>query len=116
MKKIGKSADDIFSRKLPSQEEKPSLPEKEPEKLARGRPQEHFESWTKTTVVLLDKQIQWLDELALDIRKNTKIAVSRAEIIRGILAAVAESGVDLSQIKSETEIKNLIASLIRRQP
>jgi hypothetical protein len=75
-------------------------------KRSRGRPQEHTESWSKVTVTLLDKQIHWLDQLAVDIRYNTKSAISRAEIIRAILAAVEESGTDLSLFRTETEIKN----------
>lgn len=110
--KVGKSVDDIFSRKPVDQEEKmveePTPPAKEPAKSARGRPQEHTENWTKATVVLRDKQIHWLDKLALDIRHNTKASVSRAELIRGILAAIEESEIDLSKTKSESEIKNCI--------
>lgn len=51
----------------------------------KGRPLEHKEEWTKVTVVLLDRQIHWLDKLALDIRHNTKAAVSRAELIRSLI-------------------------------
>lgn len=78
------------------------------EKQARGRPQEHKEGWSKVTVVLLDKQIHWLDQLASTIRLNTKAAVSRAELIRAVIAAVEESGIDLSQLGNEKDIKNFL--------
>jgi hypothetical protein len=80
------------------------------EKQPRGRPVEHKEEWSKITVVLLDKQIHWLDQLASNIRLNTKTAISRTELIRAIIASVEESGVDLSQLKNEAEIKSRLFS------
>lgn len=112
--KMGKSIDDIFSKKQPEKEsiELTSVTHKEDslpkEKQGRGRPQEHKEGWTKVTVVLLDKQIHWLDKLALDIRHNTKAAISRAEIIRSMISAMDECGIDLTKSKSEEELKALI--------
>ena len=129
-KKLGKSADDIFSRK-PIQQEKPSTITPEIESKThlentsttkqeglsnspRGRPVEHKEGWSKVTVVLLDKQIHWLDQLASTIRLNTKAAVSRAELIRATLAAVEESGIDLSHLKSEADIKEIILDKLKK--
>lgn len=120
--KLGKSADDIFSRK-PTQQEKPAIEpvvvkqteeETPKEKQARGRPLEHKEGWSKVTVVLMDKQIHWLDRLASTIRLNTKAAVSRAELIRATLAAVEESGIDLSQLGNEKDIKNFLLEKLRK--
>jgi hypothetical protein len=82
------------------------MKEKTSMKQPRGRPVEHKEEWSKITVVLLDKQIHWLDQLASNIRLNTKSAISRAELIRAIIASIEESGVELSQLKSENEIKD----------
>lgn len=120
--KIGKSADDIFLRK-PIQQEKLNT---EPDaieltstnelllsKQLRGRPQEHKESWSKITVVLLDKQIHWLDQLTSTIRLNTKSAVSRAEFIRAIIAAIEESEIDLSHLKNEIMIKDFILEKLK---
>jgi hypothetical protein len=81
---------------------------------ARGRPQEHTETWTKATVVLLDRQIYWLDRLASDIRFNTKSAMSRAEIIRAFISAVQESDIDLSQFTSEEAIKEYLLSILKK--
>lgn len=78
------------------------------EKQARGRPIEHKEGWSKVTVVLLDKQIHWLDQLASTIRLNTKAAISRAELIRAAIAAIEESDIDLSNIGSEQGIKEVL--------
>jgi broad specificity phosphatase PhoE len=138
--KLGKKAADIFSKPSPetfaerlkrtqkeemhttaieqrqTRESKLQIPperentRKSPQKATRGRPQQHLEDWSKTTVVLLDRQIHWLDKLALDIRHNTKAAVSRAEIIRALIAAIEKSNLDISSCKSETEITEKIAS------
>lgn len=122
--KLGKNADDIFSSK-PIQKEKHASEtivhkevkteqEHEDLKRSRGRPVEHKEEWSKITVVLLDKQIHWLDKLASEIRLNTKIAVSRAELIRATIAAVEESGIDLSLLGSEKDIKELLLDKLKK--
>lgn len=85
---------------------------KKKDKSTRGRPVEHSIPVTKVTVVLQDKQIHWLDRLASDIRLNTKTAISRTEILRAMVAAIEESGIDLSQSKSEGEIKDRILLFI----
>lgn len=124
--KLGKSADDIFRK--PIQQEKAVIEpivvthkaeviqetEEPPSKQPRGRPQEHKETWSKITVVLLDKQIHWLDQLASTIRLNTKSAVSRAELIRSTIAAIEESGIDLSQLGNEKDIKEVILQKLRK--
>lgn len=119
--KLGKNADDIFAK--PSQKEKtaiapvvvkPTEEEASKETPVRGRPLEHKENWSKVTVVLLDKQIHWLDQLASTIRLNTKAAVSRAELIRAAIAAIEESEIDLSNIGSEKAIKNLLLEKLKR--
>lgn len=83
------------------------------EKQARGRPIEHKEGWSKVTVVLLDKQIHWLDQLASTIRLNTKAAISRAELIRAAIAAIEESDIDLSSIGSEQAVKEILLEKLR---
>lgn len=117
--KLGKSADDIFSAKPKKHVEQPvpkpvehEAPKEE--KQARGRPIEHKEGWSKVTVVLLDKQIHWLDQLASTIRLNTKAAISRAELIRAAIAAIEESDIDLSNIGSEQGIKNILLEKLRK--
>ncbi len=128
--KLGKSADDIFSAKPKQKKELPDLREpffkkqreeeaqnKEEapkEKQARGRPLEHKEGWSKVTVVLLDKQIHWLDQLASTIRLNTKAAISRAELIRAAIAAIEESNIDLTSIGSELAIKDVLLERLKR--
>lgn len=120
--RVGKRVDDIFSPTKKAQQEKSVLEQPRIEntqqetpkvKQSRGRPVEHQEEWSKITVVLLDKQIHWLDQLASTIRLNTKTAISRAELIRAILAAIEESGIDLSQLRGENDIKNILLDRLK---
>ena len=76
----------------------------------RGRPVVHTEPWAKITVVLLDRHVAYLDRLAIDIRLRHGKAISRAEIIRGLIEASAHSGVDLSQADSIDSIVDLLTS------
>lgn len=75
----------------------------------RGRPIVHVEPWSKITVVLLDRHVAFLDRLAIDIRLKHGKAISRAEIIRGLIEASFQSGVDLSQADSIDTIVDLMA-------
>ena len=126
--KLGKSADDIFAPKPLKQEVTPvgtiahKIDAKEPAeapeitsvKRSRGRPQEHTQCVSKVTVVLLDSQIHWLDQLASEIRLKTKAAVSRAELIRAAIGAIEESKVDLSNVGSEQAIKDTLLEKLKR--
>jgi len=79
-----------------------------PAKSNRGRPIVHTEPWAKITVVLLDRHVAYLDRLAIDIRLKHGKAISRAEIIRGLIEASFQSGTDLSQADSIDGIVELL--------
>lgn len=70
-----------------------------------GRPPTHAEAYSKATVVLLNRQIVYLDRLSADIRAASGTVVKRAEIIRALIEALAESGVDLRDVRSEEDVK-----------
>jgi hypothetical protein len=74
----------------------------------RGRPIVHTEPWAKITVVLLDRHVAYLDRLAIDIRLKHGKAISRAEIIRGLIEAAFQSGIDLSQADSLDSLVDLL--------
>jgi len=74
----------------------------------RGRPIVHTEPWAKITVVLLDRHVAYLDRLAIDIRLKHGKAISRAEIIRGLIEAAFQSGIDLSQADSIDSLVDLL--------
>ena len=77
-------------------------------KSNRGRPIVHTEPWAKITVVLLDRHVAYLDRLAIDIRLKHGKAISRAEIIRGLIEAAFQSGIDLSQADSLDSLVDLL--------
>lgn len=128
--RMGKNVADIFSKREPITQEKIATPDqkkKEPKPIpqkeidketsikSRGRPAQHTESWTKVTVVLLDRQIHWIDNLASEIRLNTRAALSRAEILRAMIDAVAESGIELSRVQSDVEVKDLLLKSLKQE-
>jgi hypothetical protein len=78
-----------------------------------GRPPVHQESWAKVTVILLNRQVVFLDRMLAGIRAATGTAVHRAEIIRALIDFLAESGIDLSDVRSEAQLKE---TLSRRPP
>jgi hypothetical protein len=75
-----------------------------------GRPPVHDEAWTKVTVVLFNRQIVFLDRLAANIRAQSGAAISRAQLIRALLDAVADADVDLTTATSEMDLKATILS------
>ena len=99
-KAIRKPTADIFAstRKVPGSKRKP------------GRPPVHDEAWTKVTVVLFNRQIVFLDRLAANIRAQSGAAISRAQLIRALLDAVADADVDLTTATSEADLKSTILS------
>ena len=79
-----------------------------------GRPPVHDEAWTKVTVVLFNRQIVFLDRLAANIRAQSGAAISRAQLIRALLDAVADADVDLTAATSEADLKSTILSRLGR--
>jgi hypothetical protein len=77
----------------------------EPRHRRLGRPRVHEEDWAKVTVVLLTRQIVFLDRLAADVRSASGVVLKRAEIIRALVDALAESGFDPTQARSEADLK-----------
>ena len=96
--KPSKASNDIFAptRRASTAKRKP------------GRPPVHDEAWTKVTVVLFNRQIVFLDRLAANIRAQSGAAISRAQLIRALLDAVADADVDLTTATSETDLKATI--------
>ena len=72
-----------------------------------GRPPVHNETWSKVSVVLFDRQILHLDRLAT--RARTGKSLNRAEIIRALIDALIDSGMDISAIGSEADLRARVA-------
>lgn len=82
----GKKALDIFTK---TTGKRADIGVEVPERI-KGRPVT-AEQYQKATVVLYERQILFLDKVALVIRERTGQAVSRAELIRAIVDKVAGS-------------------------
>jgi hypothetical protein len=79
----------------------------------RGRRPSHDERWTKVTVVLMDRQIVFLDRLVADIRATNGASISRAHLVRALIDALAESDVDLTSSRSEKDLTRALATRFR---
>jgi hypothetical protein len=79
-----------------------------------GRPPVHDEAWTKVTVVLFNRQIVFLDRLAANIRAHSGAAISRAQLIRALVDAVADADIDLTTATSEADMKTTILARLGR--
>jgi hypothetical protein len=75
----------------------------------RGRPPVHSETWSKVSVVLFDRQILHLDRLATDIRGRSGKVLNRAEIIRGLIDGLIDSGMDITSAGSEADLRARVA-------
>jgi hypothetical protein len=96
---------DIFAptRRTPAEKRKP------------GRPPVHDEAWTKVTVVLFNRQILFLDTLAASIHAQSGATISRAQLIRALVDAVADAHVDLTAALSEADLKATVLARLTRQ-
>jgi hypothetical protein len=80
-----------------------------------GRPPVHNEAWTKVTVVLFNRQIEFLDRIAAGIRSHSGVAISRAQLIRSLVDAAADSGIDLTAARSEPDLKMTVLARLSGQ-
>ena len=87
-------------RRSSANQKKPSLP--------RGRPPVHDEAWIKVSVVLFTRQVRQLDRLTSAIRGKTGASLTRAEVIRNLIDALHESGLDVTRSTSGTHLKRLL--------
>jgi hypothetical protein len=79
-----------------------------------GRPPIHDEAWTKVTVVLFNRQIVFLDRLVANIRAKSGAAISRAQLIRALVDAVADGHLDLTAATSEADLKSTFLARLGR--
>jgi hypothetical protein len=101
--KPAKPSNDIFA-----------VTKRAPGKRRPGRPPVHDEAWTKVTVVLFNRQIVFLDRLAANIRAQSGAAISRAQLIRALVDAVADADIDLTTATSEADLKTTILARLGR--
>jgi hypothetical protein len=81
-----------------------------------GRPVTHMEGWSRVTIVLMNRQIVYLDRLSADIRARTGAVVKRTEIIRALIDSLAESPIDTTSIEGEDDLRRLLREHVERAP
>jgi hypothetical protein len=69
----------------------------------------HTEKWSKATLILMVRQIVFLDRLSADIRVRSGAVVRRTEILRALIDALAGSGLDVSGVHSEAELRDILS-------
>lgn len=82
----------------------------DPRRRGPGRPPVYNEKWTKVTVVLFDRQIAFLDALTESIRIKKDASISRAQLLRALVDALGESGMDLTTCASTSDVKAAVLS------
>jgi hypothetical protein len=75
----------------------------------------HQESWTKVTVILLNRQVVYLDRLLANVRAETGSVVRRAEIVRALIDFLSESRIDLTQVRSEADLREALLNLAKER-
>jgi hypothetical protein len=104
---------ELHNRGMATNPEVPMRNESEPLVRWIGRPPMHAEAYSKATVVLLNRQIVFLDRLSADIRAANGAVVKRAEIIRALIDALAESGEDVRDVRTEADLKRRFLAVRR---
>lgn len=78
-----------------------------------GRPGVLPPDAVKATITFYNNQVAWLDHLSADIRQNTFAVVDRGSILRAIIGALQDSEIDLSQLRTEQAIRDVIAAKLK---
>lgn len=90
-------------------------PHSAPGRARRGRPLIHGEAWSKVSVVLMDRQILRLDRLVSEIHRATGAILTRAGVIRALVDGVVGNGFDATNVTSELDLRDRIASRFKRR-
>ena len=106
--RLGK-ADSIFKKTEAVQE----APSKATKTSMIPPPVQGMAADNKLTIILPPDQVEFLDRLCLEIRSKTKVKMKRTEIIRALVAALKDSGLDLSDYRSEEDIKDAIQKRLK---
>ena len=65
-------------------------------------------------MVLFNRQIDFLDRLAANIRAQSGAAISRAQLIRSLIDALSDADIDLTAAKSDTDLKATLLARLGR--
>jgi hypothetical protein len=67
----------------------------------------------QTSVILTKQAATWLDEQALAIRQRQDAAVSRSQLLRGIVAGLMAADFDLSSCNSEKLVAQWVEGVLK---
>jgi hypothetical protein len=84
--------------------------------LPVGRQVVHTEPWTKVMLVMLDRHVAYLDVVSVLIRLRHHRAMSRAEILRGLIEFMERSRIDFSRFATVTDLTEHLAVYFRQVP
>jgi hypothetical protein len=62
----------------------------------------------RTTVTLESRQVDYLDHTAARVKLNGGDKLSRGSILRSLLAALMDAGIDLSAARDEASLRRLL--------
>lgn len=79
---------------------------------ARGRPKQKGDM-KKITLTISHDQIIWLDRLATDIRAASRSIIDRGTIVRALISALENSGLNIKNCSKESEIQEIITRKLR---
>ena len=125
--KIGKNARDIFApTSTPATSETPDTlstevdtfeadthPQVEPGRKV-GRPTLHQEEVVKITMVLLARQVVYLDNVSNSIRKSSGSVVKRSEILRALVEALEAAAPDWSEVRSQSDLVEQLKARLQK--
>jgi hypothetical protein len=67
----------------------------------------------RLNVILSNECIVWLDQQALAIRRASGAAISRSELLRGIVGGLKDMDISFLRCKTEADVRNLLGSLLQ---
>lgn len=113
----------VEAASIPQEEDRPAAtaePDPEPQVSApqakrKGRGVTHKEPIFKSPITFTLQNITFLDQLSIEVRRNTGFALDRGKMIRAFLTALEESGLDLSHVSSEKEITRILTKKLGRR-
>lgn len=78
----------------------------------QGRPQT-IEHPHRTTMTLEERQVDHLDRICAEIKLAGGDNLSRSNVVRALLDALAESTLDYSEVRSEGQLRQAFQKLLR---
>lgn len=79
-----------------------------------GRPRVLEETPKKISMLLLNRQIVFLDGIALEIRQQHQKPVNRTEIVRALIDALEQSSLDVTGADTEAKIRELLIKRLKQ--